>query len=342
MRLAFGRMLFALVCAASHFTAVAGGTAAVTTAVAPVDPSEVRAWLMRIHKAASSRNYQGTFVVSAGGAVSSARIAHYCLGADQYESIETLDGKARNVLRHNKLVYTLWPQSRVALVEQRDLQTRFPALLQSGGDHIAEHYDVHADGVQRVAGRTANVLSISPKDDRRYAYRLWADQTSGLLLRAEVLDARGRVLESAAFSELAIGAKPQPQNVLAPMGQLEGYRVVRRKLTPADFEAEGWRLSKSVPGFAQVGCVRRPLSAPGDDAPDAPANVLQAVYSDGLASVSVFIEPYDAQRHGTSMQTSIGATQTMMRRDGDWWVTVVGDVPPATLHDFAAALTRIK
>ena len=337
MRLTFGRMLFALVCSASCFTATAS-----TTAHAPVDASEVRAWLVRIHKAASSRNYQGTFVVSTGGAVSSAHIAHYCLGADQYESIETLDGQARNVLRHNKLVYTLWPQSRLALIEQRDLQTRFPALLQSGGDHISEHYELRAEGVQRVAGRAANVLSLRPKDDRRYAYRLWADQTSGLLLRAEVLDARGTVLESAAFSELAVDAKPQPQSVLGPMGQLEGYRVVRRKLKPADFEAEGWRMRKSVPGFAQVGCVRRPLSAPGDDAPDAPAAVLQAVYSDGLASVSVFIEPYDSQRHGRSMQTSIGATQTMMRRDGDWWVTVVGDVPPATLHDFAAALTRIK
>ncbi len=337
MCVSFRRMLFALVCATSHFTATAA-----TAASAPVDASEVRAWLMRIHKAASSSNYQGTFVVSAGGAISSARISHYCLGADQYENIEALDGHARNVLRHNNLVYTLWPESRIALIEQRDLQSRFPALLQSGGDHIADHYDVRTEGVQRVAGRAANVLSISPKDDRRYAYRLWADQSSGLLLRAEVLDSRGTVLESSAFSELAIGAKAPTEGVLAPRGQLEGYRISRRKLAPADLEAEGWRLSKSVPGFAQVGCVKRQMSAPGDGAPDAPGKVLQAIYSDGLATVSVFIEPYDERRHGPGMQTSIGATQTMMRRDGDWWVTLVGDVPAATLRDFATGMTRTK
>ena len=84
------------------------------------------------------------------------------------------------------------------------------------------------------------------------------------------------------------------------------------------------------------------MNAPGDDAPDAAAKVLQAIYSDGLATVSVFVEPYDAQRHGRSQQTSIGATQTLTRREGDWWVTLVGDVPAATLRDFASALTRTR
>lgn len=337
MRVVLGRLMCALVCATSHFAALAD-----VTADEPANAREVRAWLTRIHDAAGSRNFQGTFVVSAGGAVASARIAHYCLGGDQFERIESLDGQARTVFRHNQVVHTLWPQSRVALIEQRDMQARFPALLLAGGDHIAEHYDVRAQGVQRVAGREANVLLISPKDDRRYTYRLWADQASGLLLRAEVLDARGVVLESAAFSELAIGGKAHPQNLLAAMNKLEGYRVVHQRLTPASFEAEGWALRERVPGFAQVGCVKRPLSAPQDEATDAAPRVLQAVYSDGLASVSMFIERYDPLRHHGERQTSIGATQTLMRRDGDWWVTVVGDVPAATLRQFAAALVRKK
>lgn len=337
MRIALGRLMFALVCATSHFVALAD-----TAADEPANAQEVRAWLTRIHKAAGSRNFQGTFVVSAGGAVSSARIAHYCLGADQYERVEALDGQVRKVFRHNQVVHTLWPQTRVALIEQRDMQARFPALLLSGGDHIAEHYDVRAQGVQRVAGREANVLLISPKDDRRYTYRLWADQASGLLLRAEVLDARGTVLESAAFSELQIGGKAHPESVLAPMNKLDGYRVVQQHLTSVSLEAEGWTMRERIPGFTQVGCVRRPLSAPQDGVADAPPKVLQAVYSDGLASVSLFIEPYDPSRHGDEMQTSIGATQTLMRREGDWWVTAVGDVPATTLRQFTAALVRKK
>ena len=73
---------------------------------------EVRGWLMRIHEAASRRNFQGTFVVSGGGSVSSARIAHFCEGTNQFERIESLDGQARHVFRHNDVVHTLWPQPR--------------------------------------------------------------------------------------------------------------------------------------------------------------------------------------------------------------------------------------
>ena len=147
-------------------------------------------------------------------------------------------------------------------------------------------------------------------------------------------------VDNAAFSQLEIGGKPRPEAVLAPMNKLAGYRVVHQRLTPVSLESEGWTMRERVPGFAQVGCVKRPLSASQDGATEAAPKVVQAVYSDGLASVSLFIEPYDSSRHGGERQTSIGATQTLAHRDGDWWVTVVGDVPAATLREFAAALVR--
>ena len=68
--------------------------------------------------------------------------------------------------------------------------------------------------------------------------------------------------------------------------------------------------------------------------------VLQTIYSDGLTYVSLFIEPYDATRHRREMLVAMGATQTLTRRQGDWWLTVIGDVPPATLRAFAAGLDR--
>jgi sigma-E factor negative regulatory protein RseB len=83
---------------------------------APLEKSEVRAWLLRIHNAAQQRNFQGTFAVSAGGQVASSRIAHYCDGSNQFERIESLDGQMRRVFRHNDLVATVWPASRVAVL----------------------------------------------------------------------------------------------------------------------------------------------------------------------------------------------------------------------------------
>ena len=304
---------------------------------------EMRTWLMRIHNAASHRNFQGTFVVTGGGSVASARIAHFCDGRNQYERIESLDGPARRVFRHNDLVHTLWPASRIALLEQRDLLNAFPALLQGGDDNIHEVYDVQTLASERVAGRDADVLLVRPRDAHRYGYRLWADKASGLLLRSDVLGERLEVLETAAFSDVAIGIRPQVESVLQPMRRLEGYRVVRPVLKPTQLEAEGWTLRVATPGFRQVSCVRRPMESPAYAA-DEPAarDVLQTIYSDGLTHVSVFIEPFSPAHHIQPALTTIGATQTLMMRQAQWWITVVGDVPTSTLRAFGSGLERLR
>jgi sigma-E factor negative regulatory protein RseB len=331
-------MLVAMLCAApaawSQASAPGGGSA---------QSREVRDWLLRIHQAASHRNFQGTFVVSGGGSVSSARIAHFCEGPNQLERSESLDGQARLVYRYNDVVTTVWPTHKVALIEQRTMLAQFPALLQAGDDRIAEFYEVHAQGSERVAGHEANVLLVQPRDGLRYGYRLWADQASGLLLRADVLGERSEVLESSAFSDVAINVKPSPESVLQPMKHLEGLRVLRPALAPTSLDANGWEMHAVPPGFKQVSCVKRPMDGtamPDNDDGDQPA--LQAIYSDGLTYVSLFIEPVDAKRRMRPMLASVGPTQTLMRQQGDWWVTVVGDVPAATLRQFAQGLERIK
>jgi sigma-E factor negative regulatory protein RseB len=307
-----------------------------------LEPREVRAWLMRIHAAANHHNFQGTFVVSAGGSVSSARIAHYCDGRNQFERVESLDGETRRVYRHNNTVHTLWPKNKLALVEQRELMSTFPALLQGGDDRIVEFYDVRSLGNDRVAGHEVQVLQVRSKDPHRFGYRLWAERNSGLLLRAEVIGERDAVIESSAFSDVVIGVKPQPENVLQPMLRLDGYRVLRPALTRTRLDDEGWSLRPPVAGFRQVSCVKRPLDRGTEADRSGGPEVLQSIYSDGLTYVSVFIEPFNAARHVRPLLTSIGATQTMTRRQGDWWVTVVGDVPVATLKMFVGALERKK
>jgi len=333
--------LLTFVWALAHATSASSQVAA--PAVAPAPPSEVRAWLLRIHDAASRRNFQGTFVVTGGGNVASARIAHFHDGPNQYERIESLDGRQRKVFRHNDVVHTLWPVSRVALIEQRGMLSSFPALLHTGDDGIADWYEVRAEGSERVAGHEANVLAIRARDGLRYGYRLWSERISGLLLRAEIVGERGEVLETSAFSDVVIGIRPQPESVLLAMRKLDGYRVVRPVLTPTRLEAEGWAMRQLAPGFRAVSCVSRQIEAPSEAAGEAAAPpVIQSIYSDGLTYVSVFIEPFRAERHAKPMFAVMGATSTLAQRQGDWWVTVVGDTPPATLRIFAAALERRK
>ncbi len=305
-----------------------------------VSGPEARQWLLRMHNAATQRNYQGTLVVSAEGGMSSSRIAHYCEGKESFESVDMLDGQPRRVLRHNEQVLTLWPSAKTARLAQREAIQPFPSLLTGSEEQLFERYDLVSEGPDRVAGFDAAVFLLRPRDGARFAQRLWAEPGSGLLLRADVVAADGRVLESSAFTDLSIGGKTKPhaaktlQNALK---QLDGWRVLKPVSQTTSLESEGWQLKVPVAGFRQSSCVKRQLEPAADDKGQASAAVLHAIFTDGLTHVSLFIEPLRADRHRSGAAAS-GATHTWMQAHGTHWITVVGDVPAATLKQFAGAL----
>lgn len=306
-------------------------------------PADARAWLTRIHTAASTGNYKGTLVYSAEGLLSSSRVWHYMVGEQTYERLEALDGRQQRILRHNMAVYTLWPQTKVAVVERRETPGAWSTTPQAVDPQALEQYDLRREGSTRVAGRDAAVLLLEPRDALRYAQRLWADQATGLMLRADVMGEAGvgtstgprAVLESTAFSEVEVGVKPQPDLILQLMNKLDGFHVLRPQQKRTTLDAEGWALARPVAGFRLAGCMRRGMETAGDDEP-----VLQAVFTDGLTHVSVFVEPYKPQRHRAEVQAQRGATTTVMVRRAEHWVTAVGDVPAATLRLFAGAFER--
>jgi len=277
------------------------GAAADTLAPAP----DARAWLARIHAAANQGNYQGTMVFSAGGTMSSSRVWHYTVGDQSYEQFEALDGRQQRIVRHNDEVHTLWPQARVAVVERRETLAAWSTTPQAVDPQAVEQYELRREGEGRVAGRPTTIFLLEPRDLLRYAQRLWADQASGLMLRADVLGlpsagAPRPVIESTAFSEVAIGVRPHPDAVTQAMLNLrrpEGYRVVRPQQQRTTLEAEGWALANPVAGFRLAGCIRRGMDTAGDDEP-----VLQAVFTDGLTHVSVFVESFKPERHRGEMQ----------------------------------------
>lgn len=307
-------------------------------------PADARAWLARIHGAASSRNYQGTMVFTASGTMISSRVAHFQVDGQVYERIEALDGRPRQVFRHNDVVHTVWPDAGLAVVERRGPVTGLPSSTQSVEPRALEQYELRPEGRDRVAGREAQVFTLWPRDEWRFAQRLWADQETGLMLRADVLAPSRAVLESSAFSAVEIGVRSQPDSVLLPMKRVESLRVLRPVQVPAQLEQEGWAMVRPLPaGFRLAQCVRRAPMAPqsaGADSAGSEAVVIQAVFSDGLTHVSLFIEPYQPARHRKDIQAQFGATHSLAGRRGDHWITAMGDVPGATLRHFVDALER--
>lgn len=294
-------------------------------------------WLARLNSAATERNYRGTMVYTAGsGVVSSSRITHLSVGDQVYERAEALDGHQHRVYRHNEVVHSVWPHKKVVVVEQK---AATPGGLVSTRRRVEpralDHYSLTPKGTSIVAGRSVQVLMLEPRDGLRFTQRLQADEATGLLLRADVLDPSGRVLESSAFTEIEIGLRADPAAVLEGM-KPAGYQVLPSRREAVDWAAQGWRLKADVSGFRLVGCVRRPAPAQGERE----GMALQAMFSDGLSFVSLFIEPYREQAHQRALAAEMGATHTVMQRVGEHWITAMGDVPRDTLDQFVSALER--
>jgi sigma-E factor negative regulatory protein RseB len=301
-------------------------------------------WLQRMHAASRQRSYAGTFVVSAAtGNLSSARIWHVCEGDLQLERVEVLSGPPRSTFRRNDHVMTFLPEAKVVKSEKRENLELFPNLLGAPDSAIGELYGARVVGKDRVAGFDADVVQLEPRDGWRFGYRIWSERRSGLVVKLQTLDGESRVIEQSAFSELQLDP-PVKAHVLAQMmSSTAGYKVEKSELERTTPGKEGWTLRKPVAGFKPVSCYRRAM---GGTADGKPGHTMQWIFSDGLATVSLFVEPYDAQRQPREALLSLGATYTLSRKladkDGDWWLTAVGEVPPQTLDAFARSLVRAR
>ena len=296
-------------------------------------------WIQAVRQAAQRVNYQGTVVYQAGGEMRSSRITHLFDGTNSHERIQTLDGKAREYIRRRSnasdQVQCFIPETRRIVIEERNVEESFPGLSSASPEEILERYKLKLGDVERVAGIECQLLMLEPKDNARYGYRLWVDRTSGLLLRAQTLNERREVIEQIAFTDVRIGERIDRAK-LRPAWSTEGWSVERSDYRKADLSQHGW-LVPAPAGFRKTREVARRIA--GSDA-------MQAVFSDGLATVSVFIEPHSllsAPGSGSQMPSGDalqihGPTSAFSRRVGDSLVTVVGEVPPSTVRAVAGSV----
>lgn len=319
-------------------TAGACVTVLAQPAPAPTSSRSVSEWLSRMHEASRQRSYTGTLVVSAGAAMSASKIWHVCDGQQQVERIDSLTGAPRTTIRRNNEVITFAPESKTATVEKRESLGLFPDMGRTPSNQIPQFYSAREVGVQRVAGHLADTVEILPRDEWRFGYRIWSEQQSGLVVKIQTLGEQGAVLEQVDFTELQLDAPVSMDKLKQAMKDTRGYEVIKPALKKTTAEAQGWRLKEAIPGFQSMSCHTREAGqglAPGQ----AP---MQWVFSDGLASVSLFVEPFDEQRHRQEKPAAVGATHSVGRRVGDHWVTAMGEVPLATLKRFIQAIERTQ
>ena len=309
-----------------------GLSAAFCAGVATAQTPEGLDWLRKIHDATHKLSYSGTFVYQNGTRSETSRITRYVDAAGDIEKVEVMDGVPREIVRTRDTVRCYLPDSRVVKVERQvdraGAERGFPVLLPERITALARYYDIALGETQRVAGFDCRTVTLTPRDDLRYGHKLYADVKSGMLLKAETFDAKGELVEQFSFTQLTIGGVSRDKVKTRHLAQT--WRVENSDAAPASLG--GWGLSSELPGFRKVAELKRRLGEAGA--------VGQVVYSDGLAAVSVFIEPLEGRRDHPVRTglASVGAVHIYTREVAKHMITVVGETPAASVQRIANAV----
>lgn len=283
--------------------------------------------LRKVYRATAKLSYSGTFVYQQGDRTETSRITRVSGPGEDVERVEVLDGVAREIVRTRDTVRCYLPESKTVKVERRIDQRSFPGMLPARISELAQHYTIRRGEAQRVAGHDCEAVVLTPKDDLRYGYQLWADTRSGMLLKARTFDHRGETVEQFTFVQFSIGSVPRDR--ARPRHAMQDWRIEDAAVAPADLTGAGWSIQADLPGFRKVAEVTRQLSEARP--------VAQMVYSDGMAAISIFIEAMagrdEAVRRGPS---SLGAFHIYTREVANHIVTVVGEAPASSVQRIAS------
>ena len=298
-------------------------------------PNNARQWLDSMSGALQALNYDGTFVYLHDGKLEAMRIVHEASPGGEKERLIALTGSAREVLRDEKVVTCIMPDNKSVMVGQSRPRQPFPEVPEDL-DSLSPYYQLRDAGEDRIAGLMTRVIDITPRDQYRYGYRFWVDTTNFMLLKFELKDVDGTAIEQVMFTDLKVGERIPPAT-LEPSLTGEGYNWFRQEGggdAPAVTSVQSaWTVALLPAGFKMTDSQRRRVRQGGEHAE-------HMVFTDGLATVSVYVEKMLANQKEFTGLSNRGAMNAYGAVLGDHQVTVVGEVPAATVQSVAHSVSR--
>lgn len=293
------------------------------------DALEPTVWLKKMQRAAIEQNYKGTFVFTRGEMASSMRIVHRYKDQLEEERLTQLDGEMGEIVRRGMDVMCVLPDNRVVKLKEDKVANK---VVQAFANFMPNHafYDLEVVGYDRLINRSALKLAVRARDPHRYSYLLSLDKATGLLLKSSLQDSDGRELERFQYTDIAFPDEIQDEE-LQPIkaGALVTHEFIPPMKADQSWPSQlMWNVTWVPPGYMQV----NKADEPGD-------NVM--LFSDGLASYSVFIEQADKDMmpEGASMVGATVAYAQQLSHDGHHYgVTVVGEVPAMTAMKVAESV----
>jgi sigma-E factor negative regulatory protein RseB len=286
--------------------------------------------------ATESLDYDGVFIYQRGERMDTMRIVHKNKGGVEMERLISLSGARREVIRDGSKVTCVFADDHEIMVEKSQAREFLALRMSRPIAVLADYYAFTILRQDRIAGRETQVLEITPKGQHRYGYKLWLDRESGLLLKSVIVGPAGGVLEQVQFAEISIGAEI-PDKLLETELEGNGFYWYSNELDEADDgqqtgEEADWQAKWLPAGFEMRNHRVQQLSA-------SRMPVSHMVYSDGIAMVSVFVEKVMDASEPLRGYSSLGAVSAFSRVADDYQITVVGEIPLATVQQIARSVS---
>ncbi|MDE1982575.1 MAG: MucB/RseB C-terminal domain-containing protein [Betaproteobacteria bacterium] len=302
----------------------------------PLRPADPQALLGQLATAAQQLSYSGIFVFQHEGGMEASRVVHTFERGQEKTRIDTLDGPPREIIRLNDEMRCYFPDVHAIRLQRAESRHFFPALIAPPFETYSDNYDISVVGQDRVAGHDCHVIALRPRDPLRYAHEFCADTATSLLLRAVTLGPHGEPIQMSVFTAVTIGGHPDPAQFRPAFPGTDNWRQDSVPSLGPEADHSGWVVSNAPPGFHKIVEVRRPM--PGHN-----AAMTHLVYSDGLSTVSVFIEPAEGEApRPDRVEMLPNALSYYSARRDDRQITAVGEVPLASIKQIGQSVINLR
>ncbi len=299
--------------------------------------------LKRMSDADQNQNYQGTFILRKSDKLSALHVTHGVDDKGVWESLEALNGEPRKVLRHNNRVISIFPDREIITIRHNDKKKPLHPQLPDNIEQLEQFYSMDRLEDDRIANHSSLVVDLLPKDQYRYGYRYWVDKNTGMLLRCDLVDEDKMVIEQMMFTSLDYLPKIPSQTFELP--QFEQFKQQLLDEPRADVQnltETGWKVARLPRGFMLTqSTMRYSQSSAARSSETSSPDLLHMVYSDGLASVSVFVESNQGTGKHLQGSSSMGAVNAFGSAVDNYFVTVVGEVPAKTVQLMAQSTVKM-
>lgn len=278
-------------------------------------------WLAKADVAMKTLSYHGTVIFLKNGQLETMKYQHGFDNGVEFERLNSLNSPLREVLRKASEISCRYTETSKTVDSHHPIDRSLILNLPLAPQRLDAHYLLAATDHEMVALRPTQIVAVLPKDELRYARKIWIDSATSLPLKIQVYGAQGNTLEEVIFTDLALDSadgKPQLAGDAAMQHLQHRHGEDAANFEKADFMLQNWPAGYEIVFYAPNSLQK------------AQKAIHQLLISDGFANISVYFENKGPE--SVEGLRSFGSVNSFSRIMGDYQITALGEVPAKTVE----------